>query len=114
MRSGYLAGILALLALCALLCLLFLPKAATEAEIYVDGALWGRVKLTEAQILEVSPHNRVEVQPGRVRMLWADCPDGLCMKQGWSSAPAKPIVCLPGGVTVVPGGGSSEVDGVTG
>ena len=114
MRSGYLAGILALLALCALLCLLLLPKAAAEAEIYVDGALWGTVALTESRTLEVTPGNRVEIRPGAVRMVWADCPDRLCMKQGWSSSPAKPIVCLPGGVAIVVSGTAADVDGVTG
>ena len=47
-------------------------------------------------------------------MVWADCPDQICVHQSWSSSPAKPIVCLPNRVTVLLVGGDGEVDGVLG
>ncbi len=39
--------------------------------------------------------NRIEVEPGRIRVSDADCPDQICMRQGWLSDRTVPIVCLP-------------------
>ena len=39
--------------------------------------------------------NTVCVQPGRICISEADCPDKLCVSQGWLSDEAFPIVCLP-------------------
>ena len=39
--------------------------------------------------------NTVHVQPGRICVSEADCPDHICMQQGWLSDQAAPIVCLP-------------------
>jgi hypothetical protein len=58
----------------------------------------------------------LELREGRVRVLPlpADiCPLGICWNSGWTSHPAKAIVCLPNRMVVrilrVPGG----VDGIT-
>lgn len=39
--------------------------------------------------------NTVYVQPGRICISDADCPDKLCVSQGWLTDEAFPIVCLP-------------------
>ena len=39
--------------------------------------------------------NRVLVEPGRICVCEANCPDGICMSQGWLSDQDVPIVCLP-------------------
>ena len=39
--------------------------------------------------------NTVLVQPGRIRVSAADCPDRICVAQGWLSDQAAPVVCLP-------------------
>ena len=39
--------------------------------------------------------NRIEVEPGRIRVADADCPDKICISQGWLSDQSVPIVCLP-------------------
>ena len=39
--------------------------------------------------------NRIEVEPGRIRVADADCPDKICISQGWLSDQNVPIVCLP-------------------
>jgi len=39
--------------------------------------------------------NTVEVQPGRIRVLDADCPDRICVEHGWLTDQAAPIVCMP-------------------
>ena len=39
--------------------------------------------------------NEVEVRPGSIGILSADCPDKLCVRQGFISDTRLPITCLP-------------------
>ena len=39
--------------------------------------------------------NTVLVKDGRICIVEADCPDQICVKQGWLADSAAPIVCLP-------------------
>ena len=39
--------------------------------------------------------NVIDIERGRIRVSEADCPDGLCVRQGWVSGGMIPIVCLP-------------------
>ena len=39
--------------------------------------------------------NVVCVQPGRICVSGADCPDKICVARGWLSDETAPIVCLP-------------------
>lgn len=115
MRSRWLALILALVCLAAAAALFLRPRGGRTAEIFLDGELLRIVDLeaiTEPVEIPVGGHNVVRAEPGRVRMLSADCPDGLCVRMGWSSGPGKPIVCLPNRVTVVVTGGAEERDAV--
>lgn len=107
--------ILALLCLAAGAFLLLRPKGALRAEIYLDGELVETVDLaalTEEREIPVGEHVTVLAAPGRVRVLRSDCPDKLCEHMGWSSSPAKPIICLPNRVTVAVSGGRAESDAV--
>ena len=45
--------------------------------------------------------NTIEISDCRVRMLEADCPNHLCMHQGWIRFEGQSIVCLPNKVTVI-------------
>ncbi len=40
-------------------------------------------------------YNKIEIGDERVRVIEADCPDKLDVKQGWISSPGEVIVCLP-------------------
>lgn len=40
-------------------------------------------------------YNVVSVEPGRIRVADADCPDQVCVRQGWLSDQATPVVCAP-------------------
>lgn len=40
-------------------------------------------------------YNTIEVEPGRIRFIDADCPDKVCVKTGWISEPGQTAVCLP-------------------
>ena len=37
----------------------------------------------------------VEFQDGKVRMLLSHCPDKICMNEGWTETPSRPVICLP-------------------
>ncbi len=71
------------------------------ANIYRDGVCIRSIDLaavTESFTFTVSceaGENVIEAAPGRIRVLSADCPDGVCVRSGWLSDSAAPIVCLP-------------------
>ncbi|MBQ7933664.1 MAG: NusG domain II-containing protein [Lachnospiraceae bacterium] len=77
------------------------------ADIYLDGKKLYSIDLssvTENTTLELTGEsgitNIIAIAPGRIGMLKADCPDKLCVKQGYCSAPCLPITCLPGKVVI--------------
>ena len=107
--------ILALLCLAAGAFLLLRPRGGLRAEIYLDGELVETVDLTaltEEREIRVGEHVTVLAAPGQVRIKHSDCPDKLCEHMGWTSSPAKPIICLPNRVTVAVSGGGAESDAV--
>lgn len=101
-----LGGILALSALAAL----FVSRrtgTGTTAVITLDGQEVHRVDLsavTEGYTLSYTGKsgltNVVEVSPGRIRIQKADCPDQVCVQQGWISTGVTPVVCLPNALVI--------------
>ena len=78
-----------------------LPKGTT-AGVYVDGKCVEVIDLArvrEPYTFSVTGKsgltNTVEVEPGRIRVREADCPDQICVDRGWLEADGQPIVCLP-------------------
>ncbi len=45
-------------------------------------------------------YNKIEIGDGKVRVIEADCPDKLDVKQGWISNQGEVIVCLPNRMVV--------------
>ena len=58
--------------------------------------------------------NTISVENGRIRVSWADCPDQVCVDQGWISDGTAPIVCLPHRLVIEIVGGGSEFDAAAG
>ena len=57
--------------------------------------------------------NRLVIDGGEAWIAEADCPDGLCMKQGRISKEGQSIICLPHKlVVVIEAGKASDVDAV--
>lgn len=72
------------------------------ARIYQSGQLLETIDLslvTENYSLRVDApnggYNIIEVCTDAIGMKEADCPDGLCVKMGYSTNSLLPIVCLP-------------------
>lgn len=66
---------------------------------------------------DASGTNVVEVEPGRIRVMEADCPDKVCVDMGWVEAPGRPIACVPHGLTITlerEGGAPDAVDAIAG
>ena len=44
--------------------------------------------------------NVAQVEPGRIRIVDADCPDKVCAHEGWIDRPGAPIACVPHSLTI--------------
>ena len=115
MKSKVLAAILVAAALVAAAFLLLRPREGMTAEIWLDGELVESIdlrSLTGPVEIPVGDGNTVLAEPGRVRMLHADCPDQLCVRYGTLTRPGETMACVPEKIVVRLRGGTA--DGVTG
>ena len=87
-----------------------------EAIVTVDGELAAPVPLSVDATLPFGTGrgflNVVEVSQGRVRVSEADCPDRLCVRQGWISYDGESIVCLPHKLVVTVRSTKGDLDAV--
>lgn len=77
-------------------------KEKAVAQIIQDGTVIREIVLGDVQeawsftVTDAQGHyNTLTVEPGRICISEADCPDKLCVHQGWLSRGITPIVCLP-------------------
>jgi len=103
----------------AVISVLLLNIQTSYVNIYKDGVLTETINLAavtepftriigdtegnDSNVLlprETGRLNMIEIETGRIRMLGANCPDGLCVDQGWISSGIVPIVCLPNRVII--------------
>ncbi len=113
------AAVLAVSLLAAAVVRLASPGGSV-AEITVDGQVVERIDLdrvTEGYTFTVEDEwgsNTIQVESGRIRVLEADCPDQVCVRQGWISDEVTPIVCLPHRLVIqVSGGTDAGVDALS-
>ena len=83
-----------------------------EVVITVDGIEYGRYDLEEDRVIEIGSTNRLEIRDGIADMVWADCPDKLCVKHISIKRSGESIICLPNKVvvTIENAGESSDFD----
>ncbi len=119
--------ILSLLVLFSLVYLLLPGPGSPEAgrytaEIYQGGRLLYSIPLNNISenrsfIIE-SPDggkNEIELRPGSIGIVSADCPDKLCVRQGFISDARLPITCLPNRLVILlrPALNGAESDSIT-
>lgn len=101
--------ILCILTLGSVFAILFPKKSSGGyiADIYQNGTLIQSIPLYEVQAsysFEIKGENDclnvVEVRPGTIAIVSADCPDKLCVHQGAVSNSLLPITCLPNRVVI--------------
>ena len=116
MKKGDLVILALALVLAALPLLLLLPADAAPAQVLVrqDGQLLRALPLDcTVEFATVHGTNVVEVSGGTVRITFADCPDGTCMRMGPIRRTGETLVCLPHRLTVEITGAAESVDAVT-
>ncbi len=104
-KAAFLTALfLALVCLASLSYLLLPARGKTEytADIFQNGILIMSIPLneeTESRTFTIEGENgcvnEIEVRPGSIGILSADCPDKLCVSQGFISDTRLPITCLP-------------------
>ena len=111
---------------CAVAVMLLMQVPASYARIYKDGVVTETVNLAavtnsyafivygNAEIGGSDGFNILEVEHGRIRVSKADCADGDCIRMGWVSGGAIPIICLPNRLVVAFERGDSDVDAIVG
>ncbi len=67
----------------------------------VNGEEYGRYSLEEEQVVEIGGTNRLEIVDGGARMVWADCPDQICVQTPTAKREGEMIVCMPNRVSVM-------------
>ena len=88
-------------------------KTGACAVVSVNGVETARYSLSEDGTYVLNGGtNILEIRDGQVRMTDADCPNHLCVKQGWIRYSGQSIVCLPNKVTVTVYGADGAYDAV--
>lgn len=119
--------ILSLLVLFSLVYLLLPGPGSSEAgrytaEIYQGGRLLYSIPLNNISVIRSiiieSPDggkNEIELRPGSIGIVSADCPDKLCVRQGFISDARLPITCLPNRLVILlrPALNGAESDSIT-
>ena len=119
-RTWVLLLLAAALALALLSVILLTAKApGTVVQVVQDGRVLREIDLSrvaQRETFEVlwpdGGRNLVTVEPGRIRVSEADCPDQICVSQGWLSDQAAPIVCMPHRLIIRVKGETAQADGV--
>lgn len=58
---------------------------------------------------------RLQIKSGRVAVVYAACPNKVCVRTGWRSLAGESIICVPNQVIVrILGEETTEVRGITG
>ena len=93
--------ILVVAGLCLLLHMLVGEKSADYITIKVNGKVEGIYSLAEDREIKLNNgSNILKIKNGEADMVWADCPDQLCVKQKAVSKNKESIICLPNKIIV--------------
>ena len=100
------------------LALWLLPRGGGETVlVYQDGKLLRTLDLRQDTVFTVegpAGENTVTVTGGEVFVSQADCPDQVCVRQGFISDGTVPIVCLPNQLVIEIVGGGEVFDAAAG
>lgn len=109
--AALLIGTVLLLLSAGSLLYILLPKSQEDgftADIFQNGNLIASISLDEIR----EPYrmtvtgdggctNEIEIRPGSIGIISADCPDKLCVHQGFISDSRLPVTCLPNRVVIL-------------
>ena len=82
-------------------------RGGAVANVYQDGVCVRSIDLRAVaapyRVTVTDGHgheNVLLVEPGRIRVESANCPDQVCVNTGWISDGVRPIVCLPAKLSI--------------
>ena len=96
----FIGGILVIAAVFWLVLNWFRQGEYSTVRITVDGSEYGTYSLAEDQVISIGNTNVCGIRNGEAKMIEADCPDHLCMKQKAIGSAGGTIVCLPNRVVI--------------
>lgn len=67
----------------------------------VNGEEYGKYSLEEEQVVEIGETNRLEIRDGGAKMVYADCPDQICVQTPMIKKEYEMIVCMPNRVSIM-------------
>ena len=74
---------------------------STVALIYREGEVVEEVDLEKERTFTLDEGEiEIEVKGGKIRIVKADCPRGICINSGWIRHTGQSIVCLPNKVLI--------------
>lgn len=113
-RDIMLAVLLIVIGVAMLICMRIFRKDGSYVEVYVDGKLVQRQKLSESGTYKIetsSGTNILIIEDGQAYVSEADCPDKLCTNMGCISKNGENIVCIPHKLVIqISGGEEKEYD----
>ena len=94
---------------------LLLPHGGTTdctAEIWIDGKMVRSIYLPQAQDEDIpltvyGKQVLLQVKNHRIAFITSDCPDHVCIKNGWLAREGEQAICLPNRVSVILTDGST-------
>ncbi|MCL2108928.1 MAG: NusG domain II-containing protein [Oscillospiraceae bacterium] len=96
-REFFLYGTVAILFILSLTAHFIISNLTPQnpvAEIYENGVLIGIYGL-ENELVNLNLDDRFEVQNGKIRVSYANCPDKICVNTGFIPNGIIPIICIP-------------------
>jgi len=110
-----LAATLLILSVIAGLIIISVRSTPEYASVRVDGAEIARLPLDKDCIFPIGDGNTIRISQGTVRMIYADCPDKICVRTGEISKSGQSIVCAPHKVviTIIGDHDQSDYDVIT-
>ena len=95
--------IIGIIGVAVLLSAFFLLKGSsigTTVVVTVDGEQYGRYSLLKEQVVQIGDTNTLVIHNHEADMLFAECPDQICVKHTPISGTDENIICLPNKVVV--------------
>ena len=95
--------IVSIIGVAVLLSVFFLLKGSsigTTVVVTVDGEEYGRYSLLKEQVVQIGDTNTLVIHNHEADMLFAECPDQICVKHAPVSGTDENIICLPNKVVV--------------
>jgi hypothetical protein len=89
----------------------FTRKEGAYVTVRVEGVEVARYGLDEdGEYALCGGANLLKIEDGKAFMIYADCPDHVCIDRGRISKSGETITCLPNKLTVTVGGDGGEVE----